>query len=71
LVDYNYNINLCEWDDLKDLSAVILAVPHKEYLEKNLSEFKDMLLPDGCLVDVKSVFDLKEIKKIKINFWRL
>ena len=66
-----YNVNLCQWDDLKDLSALILAVPHKNYLGRNLSEFKDMLLPDGCLIDVKSVFDPEQVKELGINFWRL
>ncbi|MBU1342637.1 MAG: nucleotide sugar dehydrogenase [Proteobacteria bacterium] len=66
-----YNVALCEWDDLKDLSALILAVPHKAYLKKNLSQIKDMLLPDGCLIDVKSVFDAKEAQELGINFWRL
>ncbi|MBT3387737.1 MAG: nucleotide sugar dehydrogenase, partial [Desulfobacula sp.] len=65
-----YDINLCKWEDLKDLSALILAVPHKAYLEKNLSEFKEILLPEGCLIDVKSVFDPKEAKEAGINFWR-
>ncbi len=66
-----YNVNLCDWDDLNELSALILAVPHREYLKKNLSEFKKMLLPDGCLIDVKSVFDPEEAKELGINFWRL
>jgi UDP-N-acetyl-D-galactosamine dehydrogenase len=66
-----YNVNLCKWDDLKDLSALILAVPHKEYLDKTLSDFKNMLLPNGCLIDVKSVFEPKDAKKLGINFWRL
>jgi len=56
---------------LKNLSALILAVPHKEYLNKNLSEFKNMLLPDGCLIDVKSVLDIKEATASGVNFWRL
>ena len=66
-----YNVDLCDWDDLKDLSALILAVPHKEYLKKTLSEFKDMLLPGGALIDVKSVFDPKEAEELDIKFWRL
>ena len=66
-----YNVNLCKWDDLKNLSALILAVPHKEYLDKTLSDFKDMLLPNGCLIDVKSIFEPKDAKKLGINFWRL
>ncbi len=66
-----YNVDLCEWDELKDLSALILAVPHKEYLQKNLSELKELLLPHGCLIDVKSVFDPEDAKEIGLNFWRL
>jgi UDP-N-acetyl-D-glucosamine/UDP-N-acetyl-D-galactosamine dehydrogenase len=66
-----YDINLCKWEDLKGLSAIILAVPHRAYLEKNLSEFKNMLLPGGCLIDVKSVFDPEEARELGINFWRL
>ncbi|MCP3871653.1 MAG: nucleotide sugar dehydrogenase [Desulfobacteraceae bacterium] len=66
-----YNVTLCKWDDLKDLSALILAVPHKEYLGNNLSQLKEMLVPKGCLIDVKSVFDPKEAKEIGLNYWRL
>ncbi|OGR23001.1 MAG: GDP-mannose dehydrogenase [Desulfobacterales bacterium RIFOXYA12_FULL_46_15] len=66
-----YNVTLCHWEDLKDLSALILAVPHKAYLAKRLSIFKDMLKPEGCLIDVKSVFDPIEAKELGINFWRL
>jgi UDP-N-acetyl-D-galactosamine dehydrogenase len=66
-----YNINLCEWDELKDLAALIIAVPHQQYLEKDLSEFKGMLLSDGCLIDVKSVLNSDHVKELGINFWRL
>ncbi len=66
-----YNINLCQWEDLKDLSALIIAVPHKVYLGKKLSEFQEMLVSGGCLIDVKSVFDPIQAKEAGINFWRL
>ncbi len=66
-----YDVGLCRWDDLKDLSALIIAVPHKEYVETSLPEFKEMLLPDGCLVDVKSVFENDQAKELSLNFWRL
>jgi len=66
-----YNVTLSGWNDFKDLSALILAVPHKAYLEKNLSDYKNMLLPGGCLIDVKSVFDPREAKELGLNFWRL
>lgn len=66
-----YNVSLCNWEDLKGLSALILAVPHKAYLEKDISAFKAMLAPGGCLIDVKSVFNPEEVKEYGVNFWRL
>ncbi|MCP4673844.1 MAG: nucleotide sugar dehydrogenase, partial [Desulfobacula sp.] len=57
--------------DLKDLSALIFAVPHREYLNNKLSDFKNMLLPNGCFIDVKSVFDPKDAKELELNYWRL
>jgi len=66
-----YNINLCKWEDLNDLSALILAVPHKAYLNNQLSDFKNMLLPNGCFIDVKSVFDPKDASNLELNYWRL
>lgn len=66
-----YGVEFCDWNDFNGLSALILAVPHKEYLEKSLSDFKDMLAPGGSLIDVKSVFDPVDAKKHGINFWRL
>ncbi len=66
-----YNINLCKWEDLNDLSALILAVPHKAYLNNQLSDFKNMLLPNGCFIDVKSVFDPKDANELELNYWRL
>ncbi len=66
-----YGVDLCSWDELKELSALIVAVPHKEYLSMPLSKLKSMLLPAGCLIDVKSIFDIKEAQRLNINFWRL
>lgn len=69
-VDY-YGVNLCSWEDLKDLSALILAVPHKAYLQMNLADFKELLRPEGCLIDVKSVFEPEDAQAMGLNFWRL
>ena len=68
--DY-YGISLCSQEDLKNLAALILAVPHRDYIEKSLLHYKSMLLPKGCLIDVKSVFNPEEAEKLDMNFWRL
>lgn len=66
-----YDVDLCAWEELKDLSALIIAVPHAQYLEKTLADLKTMLLPAGCIIDVKSVFDPEDAKELSLNFWRL
>ncbi|MBU1193738.1 MAG: nucleotide sugar dehydrogenase [Proteobacteria bacterium] len=66
-----YDVDLCSWEDLTDLSAIIFAVPHKPYLVHDLSVFKKMLRPQGCFIDVKSVFSPDQAKELNLNFWRL
>lgn len=66
-----YNIRLCAWEELADLGALIIAVPHRAYRLKKLSDFTQTLGPDGCLIDVKSMVDMTEVRKSHVNFWRL
>ncbi|MCK5643981.1 MAG: nucleotide sugar dehydrogenase, partial [Gammaproteobacteria bacterium] len=64
-------ISLCKWESLKDLGALILAVPHQEYLDKSIDDFTGTLSSNGCLIDVKSVLDVKEIRAKGVTLWRL
>jgi len=66
-----YGITLHQLDELTDLGALIIAVPHRMYGEMALQEFVARLTPQGCLVDVKSILDPDEVKKTGIQFWRL
>jgi UDP-N-acetyl-D-galactosamine dehydrogenase len=48
--------------------AIIVAVNHTEYANKDEAWFKSMLKPKGLVVDLKGVFR----KKIKaLNYWSL
>lgn len=66
-----YNVELCQMEQLKELSALIIAVPHQEYLKEPFDTFKSMLLSNGCLIDVKSVFNPEVAAGTDIKFWRL
>ena len=66
-----YGIELCTWDDLKDCQAVILAVPHREYLALNTEDFGAMMVEDATLVDIKSVLDRTELDAAGLNVWRV
>jgi len=66
-----YGIELCPWEDIKDLDALIIAVPHNQYKKNSVSEFVEKLKPGGWLVDVKSILDKQEVEQLKVNFWRI
>lgn len=66
-----YEIELIPYDSLKPADAVILAVPHDEYITKSWGQF-EMLLKHGkgIVVDIKSKLD-KEFCPNSIALWRL
>ena len=66
-----YGVDLCSKEDLSGLNALILAVPHKAYRDADFSEFAQMLVPEGIIVDVKSMFNPEEAEKQNIRYWRL
>ncbi|MFC1886972.1 nucleotide sugar dehydrogenase [Thermodesulfobacteriota bacterium] len=66
-----YGIDLCKWEDLHDLEALILAVAHTEYMNRPISEIIQKIFTNGCLIDIKSVFNPDDIKQAGIRFWRL
>lgn len=51
-----------------DYDAIIVAVNHKEYLDKPESYFKEMSKPKGILVDVKGVY---KGKMKELQYWSL
>ena len=66
-----FGIELSPLDKMFNLSALIIAVPHKEYRAMQVQTFVNMLSPNGCLIDVKSLLNVDEIDKLGVNFWRL
>ncbi|MBI3832407.1 MAG: nucleotide sugar dehydrogenase [Planctomycetes bacterium] len=67
---HEYDLSLSAWKDLRGLDALILAVPHRAYLEKGVDELVQLLKPGGVLVDVKSALDPAKVKK-NIVYWSL
>lgn len=66
-----YGITLCEWEDLRNCQAVILAVPHAKYLQQSISEFAAMMDEGATLIDIKCVLDRAELEAARLNVWRL
>jgi UDP-N-acetyl-D-galactosamine dehydrogenase len=66
-----YGIALCAREELRNCQAVILAVPHTQYLQMSVSEFGVMMDEGATLIDIKSVLDRGELAAAKLNVWRL
>ena len=65
-----YDVELADDSELKDLDAVILAVSHQPYMEKGIDWIKSLLKKDGIVIDVKSSFDYTDFSD-GFQYWRL
>ena len=66
-----YGIKLLSIKELEKSSAIILAVPHNEYLAWDAKKYLSLLEKNPLVVDVKSVLDKKDFEKNSIKVWRL
>ncbi|MBN7797463.1 nucleotide sugar dehydrogenase [Parahaliea mediterranea] len=66
-----YDLPLVSWDELAKADAVVLAVPHREYLAQGLEGIASLLRPEGVLIDVKSVLERAAAEAGGISVWRL
>lgn len=79
-----YGIKLKELEDIKEVDAVILAVPHKEYKELTLKDISSLYNNNYAhingneekddkkvFVDIKGMFSRKDAEKMDYIYWRL
>lgn len=66
-----YGIDLVDWKDLPSAVATILAVAHKEFLARPISDYAGKTQRGGCLVDVKAKLDPKALEEQGLRVWRL
>ncbi len=68
---HEYGIDLEPWEALPKADALILAVPHRSYLDMPLPALTAALNPAGCVIDIKSALDRAELERGGLNVWRL
>ena len=66
-----YGLELAEWKDLPSAAATILAVAHKVFLARPISDFANKTQRGGCLVDVKAKLDPQAVQEQGLKLWRL
>ncbi|AZO25012.1 nucleotide sugar dehydrogenase [Mesorhizobium sp. M1E.F.Ca.ET.045.02.1.1] len=57
-------------EEINDLQALVLAVPHKHYLVGERARLFQMIRPGGTLFDIKSALKPNEVPD-KIRYWSL
>ena len=68
-----YDVNLVELDNIKEVDAVIIAVSHKEYQNLSLDKIKSLYKNTHnkkVLIDVKAIIN-KEEAQADFDIWRL
>jgi UDP-N-acetyl-D-galactosamine dehydrogenase len=66
---HEYGLELCSWDELQALDALVVAVAHDDYLARGEALF-GLLRDGGTLVDVKSIFAPASVDK-RLRYWSL
>ena len=68
---HEYGIDLVSWDALPVADAMVAAVAHRPFLDKNPRAFADKLVKNACFVDVKAAFDTAALQQVGLRVWRL
>lgn len=66
-----YDLELFAWEEFTGLDAIILAVPHKDYLNHPLLDLVERLNKPKLIVDVKSVLNRNQLESHGVHVWRL
>ena len=66
-----YGLELSTWEQLPPADALVLAVPHQEYLDMAVDELTALLAPEAIVIDVKSRLDRHALDAAGVPCWRL
>ena len=66
-----YNLDLCEKEDLKNLDSCIVAVDHKEFKGFNLNEMQKWFIDIKILIDIKGIFEKDKTSELGYSHWSL
>lgn len=68
-------VKLTKLKDVKDVDCIIVAVAHEEFKCLSLNDIKKMYVSgvddEKVLLDVKGIYQIEDLKKTGMRFWRL
>jgi UDP-N-acetyl-D-galactosamine dehydrogenase len=68
---HEYGLELVSWENLPRADAIIVAVSHRQFIDRPLTDFQPKVTDKGCFIDVKSQFDPVALREAGFNVWRL
>lgn len=67
-----YDIELMHWEEITQVSAVVLCVAHQAYQDRSVEDFAQKFGDNpGVVIDVKSILDVQAFAESDIQVWRL
>jgi UDP-N-acetyl-D-galactosamine dehydrogenase len=66
-----HGIRLLPLEDLKDLSAIIVTVPHRQFTELTPACFKTLMHPHAPIVDVSGIYNVMDFAEAGLYVWQL
>ncbi|SCG83248.1 UDP-N-acetyl-D-galactosamine dehydrogenase [Proteiniborus sp. DW1] len=72
-VKREYDIELCDFDELVNINALLIAVAHDDFTRYDIVELKKRFSPDytPILLDIKRIFERKTIEEYGFIYWGL
>ena len=68
---HEYGLELESWEELPCADAIIVAVSHRQFMDRPLADFQSKITDNGCFIDVKSQFDPAAFRNAGFSVWRL
>ncbi|MFS0781163.1 nucleotide sugar dehydrogenase [Bacillus sp. 1P06AnD] len=72
-VQKEYDIDLCEMEDMKNMNIIVIAVPHQLFREMDIADFERMFdrTQPKLLIDIKGAYNKEEFQENGYYYWRL
>jgi UDP-N-acetyl-D-galactosamine dehydrogenase len=67
---HEYGVRMAPWEELTGLDAMVLAVPHREFLRRSAMELFAPVRRGGVVVDLKSAVQTHDVRP-DIQYWSL
>ena len=65
-----YGVRMKPWEELVSLDAILLAVPHREFLDRPIRDLLSPLRHGGAFLDLKSAIDTSDARP-DLQYWSL